>query len=83
MAIYKDNNKGLKTVYVDDLTFLGDRTIDCTWMQRHFRHHRLRLMLRNADKVVAGSKKTADDLSRYYFVPRNKIVVDNKEDYPV
>lgn len=75
MTARKEINDGRKTVYVDDLAFLGDRTSDCTWLQRHFWHHRLRLMLRNADRVVAGSAKTADDLVRYYFIPRDRISV--------
>ncbi len=75
MTAHKKKKCGRKTVYVDDLTFLGDRTADCTWLQRHFRHHRLRHRLKKADSVVAGNSRTADDLVRYYFIPREKITV--------
>ena len=75
MTVLKNKKSGCKIVYVDDLTFLGDRTADCTWLQRHFRHHRLRLRLKKADSVVAGNARTADDLVRYYFIPRDKITV--------
>lgn len=75
MTVSSKKKYSRKTVYVDDLTFLGDRTADCTWIQRHFRHHRLKLKLKKADSVVAGNARTADDLVRYYFVPRSKITV--------
>lgn len=72
---YKEKETGRRIVEVGDLSFLCDRDGGHSWLKIHFMHHRLRLMLRNADEVIAGNKDTADRLVRYYFVSRDKIVV--------
>ena len=66
---------GLRIVEVEDLTFISDRDYPYNWFQRHFRHHRIRLALKKADVVIAASPEVAIDLVRYYFVPKDKIVV--------
>ena len=66
---------GRRIVEVEDLTFISDREYPYNWFQRHFHHHRIRLALKKADVVIAASPEVAIDLVRYYFVPKDKIVV--------
>ena len=75
MKRYKDKVSGQIVVEVDDLSFLGDRDHRYNWFQRHFHHHRLRLWLRRADVVHVHDQKTATDLVRYYFLPKDKVVL--------
>jgi hypothetical protein len=74
MKKYTDKD-GRRIVEVEDLTFISDRDYPYNWFQRHFRHHRIRLALKKADVVIAASPEVAIDLVRYYFVPKDKIVV--------
>ena len=78
MKKYTDKD-GLKVIEVEDLTFIGDRDYPYNWFQRHFHHHRLRLALKKADKVIAANPQVAVDLVRYYFVPKEVIVIRDKE----
>ncbi len=59
-------------VEVYDLSFLRDRNIKYSWLKRHFRHHRLRFKLKRAEKIVAENPEVARDLTRYYFVPKER-----------
>ena len=46
-----------------------------SWLQRHmlnFRYHRLR---RLADYFIAADRHVAADLHKYYFIPKEKIIV--------
>lgn len=74
MKKYTDKD-GRRIVEVEDLTFISDRDYPYNWFQRHFRHHRIRLALKKVDVVIAASPEVAIDLVRYYFVPKDKIVV--------
>lgn len=78
MKKYTDK-EGRNIIEVDDLTFIGDRDYPYNWFQRHFHHHRLRLSLKNADLVVAADTRVAVDLVRYYFVPKERIVIRDQE----
>ena len=78
MKKYTDND-GRRIVEVEDLTFISDRDYPYNWFQRHFRHHRLRLALKKADRVVAANPQVAVDLVRYYFVPKDMIVIRDQE----
>lgn len=78
MKKYTDK-EGRNVIEVDDLTFIGDRDYPCNWFQRHFHHHRLRLSLKKADLVVAADTRVAVDLVRYYFVPKERIVIRDQE----
>ncbi|MBP3563134.1 MAG: hypothetical protein J6J54_01775 [Bacteroidales bacterium] len=75
MKKYKDKETGKRIVEVEDLSFLRDRDYPYNWFQRHYHHHRLRLALRKADTVIARTKDVSTDLVRYYFTPKNKIVI--------
>ena len=74
MRKYIDED-GRRVVEIDDLTFISDRDYPYNWFQRHFHHHRIRLALKRVDIVIAASPEVAIDLARYYFVPKDKIVV--------
>lgn len=78
MKKYTDK-EGRNVIEVDDLTFIGDRDYPYNWFQRHFHHHRLRLALKKADLVVAADTQVAVDLVRYYFVPKERIVIRDQE----
>ena len=78
MKKYTDKD-GRKVIEVEDLTFIGDREYPYNWLQRHYHHHRLRLSLKKADKVVAANPRVAVDLVRYYFVPKEIIVIRDQE----
>ena len=78
MKKYTDKD-GRNIIEVDDLTFIGDRDYPYNWFQRHFHHHRLRLSLKKADLVVAADTRVAVDLVRYYFVPKERIVIRDQE----
>ena len=78
MKKYTDK-EGRNIIEVDDLTFIGDRDYPYNWFQRHFHHHRLRLSLKKADLVVTADTRVAVDLVRYYFVPKERIVIRDQE----
>lgn len=75
MKKYKDKKTGKRVVEVEDLTFLSDRNHPYNWFQRHYHHHRLRLALKKAEKVIAFNQKVATDVVRYYFVSKEKITI--------
>lgn len=74
MKKYTDKD-GCRVVEVDDLSYLSDRNHPYNWFQRHFHHHRLRIALKKADRVIVPDSQTAIDIVRYYFVPKNRIIV--------
>ena len=78
MKKYTDKN-GRRVVEVDDLSYLVEREHPYNWFQRHYHHHRLRLSLKKADRVVAANPQVAVDLVRYYFVPKDIIVIRDQE----
>ena len=75
MKKYIDESTGEKVVEVRDLSYLKDRNHPYNWFQRHYHHHRLRIALRRADRVLAENDVVATDLVRYYFVPKSKITL--------
>ena len=74
MKKYTDKN-GRRVVEVDDLSYLVEREHPYNWFQRHFHHHRLRIALKNADLVIASSPEVATDIVRFYFIPKDKIIL--------
>ncbi len=75
MIKYTDSATGRKVVEVSDLSYLSDRNHPYSWFQLHCRHHRLRRSLKKADIVIARDETVAKDLVRYYFLPKEKIVL--------
>ena len=78
MKKYRDK-EGRRVVEVSDLSYLTEREHRYNWFQRHFHHHRRRLSLKQADKVVAANPQVAVDLVRYYFVPKEIIVIRGQD----
>ena len=61
---------------VNDLSFLKEKEHPYGWLKRHFLHFRLKLALLNVDTIYVSDTTTGIDLVRYYFVPKEKIVVN-------
>lgn len=74
MKKYKDN-EGRTVVETENLNFLTDHAHRYGWLRRHFLHHRLRLALKKADKVITPDAETAENVHRFYFISREKIEV--------
>ena len=72
MRKYKDNKKR-RVVEVDDLSFLSDRNHSYGWLRRHYRHFRLRRALKKAKVIIASDTKVALEITRYYFIPKDRI----------
>lgn len=75
MKKYKDYRISKRTVEVHDLSFLSDRDHRYGWFRRHYRHHKLRRALKKADRIIAQNPKVATDLTRYYFVPKERVTM--------
>ncbi len=75
MAHNKEYTSKKRTVEVRDLSFLSDRDHKYGWFKRHYRHHRLRRALKKARTIVAADPETARALTRYYFIPKERITL--------
>ena len=75
MKKYNDYKAKRRVVEVHDLSFLSDRDHSYGWLRRHLRHHRLRRALKRADKIIASNSKVATDITRYYFVHKDRITL--------
>ena len=78
IKIYKDPRTGSRIVEIYDLSYIDNRNHEFGWFGLHFRHFRTHLLLKWADKVYVPDCDVAIDLVRYYFYPRQNIVVDRK-----
>ena len=77
MRKYIDSQTGEKIVEISDISFLENRNHPYNWLQRHYYHFRLKIWLRNVDRVLVSDDRTAFNVSRYYFVPKEKISVSS------
>ncbi len=75
MKKYTDYKAKRRVVEVHDLSFLSDRNHKYGWFRRHYRHHKLRRALKRAEKIIATNPKVATDITRYYFVPKDRITL--------
>lgn len=75
MKKYNDYKAKRRVVEVHDLSFLSDRDHTYGWLRRHLRHHKLRRALKRADKIIASNSKVATDITRYYFVHKDRITL--------
>lgn len=80
MRKYKDYKIERKTVEVHDLSFLSDPGHHYGWFRRHYRHHRLRRALKRADRIIAENRKVAAEITRYYFIPKENIMVSSSDE---
>ncbi len=71
----RDYQSRKKVVEVHDLSFLSDRNHRYGWLKRHYRHHLLRRALKKSRVIIASNPDVAKDLTRYYFIPKNRIIV--------
>lgn len=76
MKKYRDRKIGKLTLEVYDLSFLKEKEHPYGWFKRHFLHFRLKIALQNVDIIYVPDTITGIDLVRYYFVPKDKIVVN-------
>lgn len=68
-------NASRSVVTVHDLSFLSDRNHRYGWIRRHYKHFRLRRALRKAKEIIAADPKVATEITRYYFIPKDRINV--------
>ena len=76
IKIYQNPRNGEKVLEIYTLDFISDRNHGYGWLGLHFRHFRIKLLLKWADKVYVPDYDVAIDLVKYYFYPRENIVVD-------
>ncbi len=69
----RDYQSKKRIVEVHDLSFLSDRNHRYGWFKRHYRHHRLRYALKRARAIIVSDPSLARELTKYYFIPRNRI----------
>lgn len=74
MRKYTDK-QGRKVIEVGDISYLKEREHRYNWFQRHWHHHRLRIAIKKADIIIVPDPETAVDVVRYYFVPKDKIII--------
>jgi hypothetical protein len=75
MKKHSDYRISKRIIEVEDLSFLSDRNHRYGWIRRHYRHHRLRRALKKAEKIIASDSDVATDIVRYYFVPKDRIII--------
>ena len=83
MVKMKKNNDyrtSRRCVEVIDLSFLSDRNHRYGWLRRHYKHYRLRRALRKARTIVAADPKVATEITRYYFIPKNRINIRQSQE---
>jgi hypothetical protein len=73
--IYKDKN-GHRVLEIHTLAFISDRNHRLGWFGLHYRHFSIKILLKWADKVYVPDCSVAVDLVKYYFYPKERIVVD-------
>ena len=76
MKKYRDRRNDKLSMEVYDLSFLKEKEHPYGWFKRHFLHFRLKLALRNIDIIYVPDTSTGIDLVRYYFVSKDKIMVN-------
>ena len=75
MRRYLVKISGKKVAHVEDLSFLSDREHRYNWLQRHYYNIRFKRACRKADRIIASSANVADDIAKYYLIPRSKIII--------
>ena len=76
MKKYTEADTGKRIVEVYDLSFISDRVHPYGWLKRHFLHFRFKFSVCRAVRIYANDTTIGVDLVRYYFVPKEKIVVN-------
>ena len=76
MKEYRDDI-GRRVLHIESLAFLYQRE-DYNWLQRHWLSIRHKIAICRADIIMVPDPQTAYELEKYYFVPRETIVVESK-----
>lgn len=76
IKIYRNNKTGQRIAEVYDVSFISDRNHGLGWFRLHIRHFSIKILLKWADKIYVPDYDVAMDLVKYYFYPRQKIVID-------
>lgn len=76
IKICRDKKTGIRRLEIHDLSFISDRNHTFGWFGLHYRHFLIKIFLKWADKVYVPDFDVAVDLVRYYFYPRENIIVD-------
>ena len=80
MRRYLVKISGKKVAHVEDLSFLSDREHRYNWLQRHYYNIRFERACRKADRIIASSANVADEIAKYYLIPRSKIIIRQNTD---
>ena len=75
---YRNKQTGQRVIEVEDLSFLFDRN-RFNWISRHFYNYRHKKACKKADKVIVPNEQLAYELTKYYFVPKYKIFLENRK----
>ena len=75
IKIYRNQTDGMKIMEIYALDFISDRDHKLGWFGLHFRHFRIKILLKWADKVYVPDYQVAVDLVKSYFYSRENIVV--------
>ena len=76
IRISKNPRTGKRVVQIHSLAFISDCDNGYSWLGLHYRHFRIKLLLRWARKIYVPDCSVAIDLIKYYFYPKDNIVVD-------
>lgn len=74
MKEYRDDI-GRRVLQIESLAFLYQRD-GYNWLQRHWLNIRHKIAIRRAEIIMVPDPQTAYELEKYYFVPRETIVVE-------
>lgn len=72
------NHEGRRVLQIESLAFLYQRE-GYNWLQRHWLNIKHKRAIRRADIIKVPDPQTAYELEKYYFVPRETIVVEGNE----
>ena len=68
---------GRRVLHIESIAFLYQRE-GYNWLQRHWLNIRHKIAICRADIIMVPDPQTAYELEKYYFVPRETIVVESK-----
>jgi len=82
IKISRNRKTGKRMVQIHSLEFISDRNHGYSWLGLHYRHFRIKLLLKYAKKVYVPDYSVGVDLVKYYFYPKDNIVVDRSISLP-
>lgn len=76
VRIFRHHKSQCRTAEIYDLSFISNRNNRYGWLGLHYRHFYIKAVLVWAQKIYVPDFTVAMDLIKYYFCPKEKIVVD-------